>query len=93
VDYEDTFSHVVKSTTIHIVLSVAVSKGWNLRQLHIQNAFLHGNLDEDVYMRQPSGYKHKNMPNYVYKLDKALHGLKQAPNAWYSKLSAKLCEL
>jgi hypothetical protein len=79
VDYKDTFSHVVKSTTIRIVLSVVVSKWWNLRQLDVQNVFLHGNLDKDVYMRQPPSYDHKNMPNYVCKLDKVLYGLKQAP--------------
>jgi hypothetical protein len=77
VDYKDIFNLVVKSTTICIMLSIAVSKGLNLRQLDVQNAFLHGHLDEDVYMRQPPGYKHKSMPNYVCKLDKALYRLKQ----------------
>jgi hypothetical protein len=93
IDYEDTFSPVIKSTTIQIVLSLAVSKGWHLRQLYVKNAFLHGDLEEDVYMRQPPGYEDKNMPNYVCKLEKALYRLKQAPRAWYSKLSEKLYEL
>jgi hypothetical protein len=68
IDYEDTFSPVIKSTTIRIVLSIAVSKGWYLRQLDVQNVFLHGNLKEDVYMSQPTGYTEKNFPSYVCKL-------------------------
>jgi hypothetical protein len=76
IDYEDTFSLVVKPTTIRIILSIAISEGWHLRQLDVQNTFLHGNLEEDVYMMQPPGYENKSMPNYVCKLDKALYGLK-----------------
>jgi histone deacetylase 1/2 len=93
VDYEDTFSPVIKMATIRIILSVVISRGWTLRQLDIQNAFLHGDLEEEVYMRQPPGYEDKNLPGYVCKLDKALYGLKQAPCAWYARLSAKLIKL
>lgn len=92
-DYEDTFSPVIKMATIRIVLSIVVSRGWSLRQLDVQNAFLHGFLKEDVYMRQLSGFEDKNHPNYVCKLDKALYGLKQAPRAWYARLSTKLTDL
>jgi hypothetical protein len=90
IDYNDTFSPVVKPATIRIILSLAVSRGWDLRQLDVQNVFLHGVLEEDVYMKQPPGFVHPKFPSYHCKLDKALYRLKQAPHAWYSRLSDKL---
>jgi histone deacetylase 1/2 len=92
-DYEDTFSPVVKIATIRLVLSISVSRGWSLRQLDVKNVFLHGILEEDVYMKQPPGFESSANPNYICKLDKALYGLKHAPRAWYSRLSFKLSTL
>jgi hypothetical protein len=90
IDYEDTFSPVVKAAPIRLVLSITVSKGWSLRQLDVSNTFLHSVLEEEVYMQQSLGYECKEKTHYVCKLDKAIYNLKQAPRAWYSHLSMKL---
>jgi histone deacetylase 1/2 len=74
-------------------MTVAVSRGWSLRQLDVKNAFLHGVLEEEVYMKQPLGFKNSQTPDFICKIDKALYGLKQAPRAWFSRLSNKLYSL
>jgi histone deacetylase 1/2 len=93
IDYEDTFSPVIKAAPIRLVLAVAVSRGWSLWQLDVKNAFLHGVLEEEVYMRQPPGFESSATPNYICKLDNTLYGLKQGPRAWYPRLSTKLQQL
>lgn len=92
-DYTETFSPVIKQPTLSVILSLAVNKGWPLRQCDVANAFLHGLITEDVYMRQPLGYKDSTHPEYVCKLSKALCGLRQAPRAWYALFSSYLVEL
>lgn len=81
---------MVKASTIRVILSIAVTKGWKLHQLDFNNAFLNGKLDEDVYMSQPSGYVDQRFPRYVCKLNKAIYGLKQAPRAWNNTLRSTL---
>ncbi|KAK9073638.1 hypothetical protein SSX86_007962 [Deinandra increscens subsp. villosa] len=93
IDYHETFSPVVKSTTIRLVLSLAVTNKWLMRQLDFKNAFLHGDLNETIFLRQPQGFVNNEHPGYVCKLQKSLYGLKQAPRAWFEKLSAVLLQL
>jgi len=89
VDFHETYSPVVKHATIWLVLSIAVCNNWTVRQLDVQNAFLHGNLTELVYMDQPPGFKHPQFPDHLCKLKRSLYGLKQVPRQWFSTL--QLC--
>nr|GEU47910.1 protein argonaute 4A-like [Tanacetum cinerariifolium] len=83
VDCNDTFSPVVKPTTIRTVLSLALARNWRVHQLDVKNAFLDGDLTETVYMYQPSGFVDSRFPHYVCRLQRSLYGLKQAPRAWF----------
>lgn len=93
VDFEETFSPVVKATTIRIVLSIATTLRWEIKELDVKNAFLHGDLKETVFMEQPPGFKDPIFPNHVCLLKKAHYGLKQAPKAWFHKFSSYLLHL
>lgn len=90
IDFFETFSPVVKASTIRVVLTLAVSNGWALRQLDFNNAFLNDTLDENVYMQQSPDYVDPDRPSYVCKLKKAIYGLKQAPRAWNNTLKTAL---
>ena len=74
--------------TIRLVAALAVQKGWTIYQLDVKSAFLHGELNEVVFVEQPCGYVQKGNEQKVYRLKKALYGLKQAPRAWYSRIEA-----
>ncbi|MCO5612936.1 hypothetical protein L7F22_067209 [Adiantum nelumboides] len=90
IDYEETFNPVAKMAIVRTVIAVAASKGWLLHQMDVKNAFLHGDLQEEVYMEQPQGYEDVKHLGYVCKLKKALYGLKQAPRAWHARIVAYL---
>jgi len=81
IDFDETFSPVVKAATVRTVVSLALSRSWPIHQLDVKNAFLHGNLSETVYCSQPTGFEDPAYPGYVCKLNRSLYGLKQAPKA------------
>ncbi|KAM0038353.1 putative RNA-directed DNA polymerase [Helianthus debilis subsp. tardiflorus] len=91
IDYEETFSPVVELVTVRCIIALAVQNSWNLYQLDVNNAFLYGDLNEDVFMSLPEGYGSNNVSK-VCKLNKSLYGLKQAPRMWNEKLVGVLLD-
>ncbi|GKB35601.1 ribonuclease H-like domain-containing protein [Tanacetum coccineum] len=87
INYDKTFSPVVKPATIRTVLSIFVSPSWPIHQLDVKNAFLHGYLSETVYMHQPPGFVDLKRPDYVCHLRRSLYGLKQASHAWFQRFA------
>ncbi|RVW56301.1 Retrovirus-related Pol polyprotein from transposon TNT 1-94 [Vitis vinifera] len=90
VDYSDTFSPVAKLNSVRLFISIAASQQWMIHQLDIKNAFLHGDLEEKVYLEQPPGFVAQGEYGKVCRLKKALYGLKQSPRAWFGKFSKEI---
>ncbi|WVZ58761.1 LOW QUALITY PROTEIN: hypothetical protein U9M48_008993 [Paspalum notatum var. saurae] len=88
IDYEETFAPVARLEAITILLAFAASKGFKPQQMDVKSAFPNGFIEEEVYVRQPPGFESARFPDRVYKLRKALYGPKQAPRAWYARVSS-----
>lgn len=88
-DFSDTFAPVAKLTTVRIILKLAAMKNWIVHQMDVSNTFLHGDLDEEIYIKLPQGFTCSD-PTKVLRLKKSLYGLRQAPRCWYSKLEKVL---
>ncbi|RVW53975.1 Retrovirus-related Pol polyprotein from transposon RE1 [Vitis vinifera] len=91
VDYQETFAPVAKMNTVRILLSLVAHYNWQLLQYDVKNAFLHGDLDEEIYMNIAPGFE-ENTGNKVCKLKKALYGLKQSPRAWFGRFAKVMKE-
>lgn len=89
----ETFSPVIKPSTVRIILSLAITNQWTFRQLDINDAFLQGNLTEDVFMIQPPCFIDQQHPHHICHLRKAIYGLKQTPHAWHNELHTFLLSL
>nr|GEV71555.1 putative ribonuclease H-like domain-containing protein [Tanacetum cinerariifolium] len=92
IDYDEVFSPVARIEAIKIFLAYASFMGFIVYQVDVKSAFLYGTIKKEVYVCQPPGFEVPHFPNKVYKVEKALYGLHQAPGAWYETLSTYLLE-
>ena len=90
IDYSETFSPVAKLNTVRVLLSLATNLDWPLHQLDVKIAFLHDNLDEEVYLEVPPEYTESIETKNFCKLERALYGLKQSPRAWFERFSSAM---
>lgn len=88
IDYSEVFAPVARLDTVRMIIALVAKRKWKIHQLDVKSAFLHGQLNEEVFVEQPRGYEKKGQEDMVYKLHKALYGLKQAPRAWFSRIKA-----
>lgn len=92
IDFDEVFAPVARLETIRLLIGIEATNGWEVHHLDVKTAFLHGELKEIVYVTQPKGFEVKGSERKVYKLNKALYGLRQAPRAWNNKLNRILLE-
>ncbi|PWA92889.1 zinc finger, CCHC-type [Artemisia annua] len=93
IDFDEVFAPVARIETVRLILALAAYHGWQVHHLDVKSAFLHGDLKEEVYVTQPEGFVQPGNSGKVYKLIKALYGLRQAPRAWNVKLDQTLKSL
>ncbi|KAG7558728.1 Integrase catalytic core [Arabidopsis thaliana x Arabidopsis arenosa] len=93
VDYNEIFSPVVRHTSIRTLLAIVANQDLELEQLDVKTAFLHGVLEEEIYMTQPDGFQVPGKEDHVCKLNKSLYGLKQSPRQWYKRFDSYMMEL
>ncbi|GJV73251.1 putative ribonuclease H-like domain-containing protein [Tanacetum coccineum] len=92
IDYDEVFSPVARIEAIRLFLAYASFKDFVVYQMDVKSAFLYGKIEEEVYVCQQPGFEDPDFPDRVYKVEKALYGLHQAPKAWYETLSAYLLD-
>ena len=88
VNYSETISPVAKLDTTRVLFSIAANLDWPLHQFNVKNVFLHGELQEEVYMEAPPGFTSEFSQNEGCRLRKALYGLKQSPRAWFGRFTS-----
>ncbi|KAE8719673.1 hypothetical protein F3Y22_tig00109926pilonHSYRG00011 [Hibiscus syriacus] len=93
VDYDEIFSPVVRHTSIRAVLALVASWDLHLEQMDVKTAFLHGDLEEQIYMRQPEGFTQPGNEHLVCRLKKSLYGLKQSPRQWYKRFDSYMIKI
>ncbi|WVZ17444.1 hypothetical protein V8G54_010426 [Vigna mungo] len=87
IDFQEVYAPIARLETIRVVIAIACAKKWTLSALDVKSAFLHGHLEEEVYVKQPPGFSSEENKHKVYKLNKALYGLRQAPRAWNKRIN------
>ena len=92
-DYNETFASVVKPMSYKALFALAAALNWDIEQMDVKTAFLYGDVEEIIFVMQPTGFKSKKYPNKVCKLKKALYGLKQSPRVWYNTFASFMKEL
>ena len=93
IDFDETYASVINKATIRTVFHIAAQKGMHLHQMDVKTAYLNGELEEEVYMRQPPGFEDSDHPDWVCKLKKSIYGLKQSARCWYQKLKETLVQM
>jgi hypothetical protein len=93
IDFDEVFAPVARMDTVRLLLALAAHQHWQVHHMDVKSAFLNGELVEQVYVQQPTGFVDKGSQHKVLRLRKALYGLRQAPRAWNSKLDASLTSL